>query len=150
VLTLIAHTRYDALNYETEDRQESGDHRYGVRTVWEAIHPFHWVVIAVVALLSGVTAVGVYRSASSLRAYRREILDRAEALRIRRMLERLGVKLPNYLRRVASWNIERHLMKCERCQTTADCDRYLDQGANLDPHAFCPNFAELKRLGRGR
>ena len=118
--------------------------------MWEAIHPFHWVVIAVVALLSGITAVGVYRSASFLRAYRRETLDRAEALRIRRMLERLGVKLPHYLRRVASWNIERHLTKCEHCQTRADCDRYLDQGANLDPRAFCPNFAELERLGRGR
>ncbi len=86
-----------------------------------------------------------------LRNYRRELTERAESLRIHRMLERLGVSLPGYVKRTPSIDVEKHLVKCGCCADTDACDDYLAGGKNMDPNTFCPNFQELQKYqGQGR
>ena len=114
--------------------------------MWQEFGLTQVALITALAILFLLTLIGMHRSASSLRAYRRELIERALGLRIHRMLGRLGISLPRYLRRASPWDVERHLMRCEHCPTTQDCDLYLDEGARLDERGFCPNFNELEKL----
>ena len=86
-----------------------------------------------------------------LRAYRRELTVRARALRIHRMLDRLGVNLGGYLKRTPVIDVERQLDQCQCCPDTVACDDFLEGGKGTSPGSFCPNFHELqKHQGRAR
>lgn len=85
-----------------------------------------------------------------LRSYKQDLLERIQALRIHRMLGRLGIKTPCYLRKARAIDVEIQLMKCSRCERVDSCDAYLQSDENIDPHTFCPNYAQLKTYGRIR
>ena len=78
-----------------------------------------------------------------LRAYRRELVLKAQGLRIHKMLTRAGTTLSRYLRKAHPIEVELHLLVCQSCETTALCDKYLDQREDVDPRTFCPNFVQL-------
>jgi len=106
------------------------------------------VLLAVIAVAFMVMCVGVGRCKRQLHTYRRELSTRAKALRIHRMLERLGIGLPRYLKRAPSIDVESHLLKCASCEDTETCDAYLERGDNADPTTFCTNFQELVKFRR--
>ena len=103
------------------------------------------ILLLVVGLAFLGMCFGMSGCLSQLRAYRRELTDRAKALRIHRMLERLGVSLPGYMKRTPSIDVEKHLVKCGCCADTDACDDYLERGKDTDPNAFCPNFQDLQK-----
>ncbi len=105
--------------------------------------------IAILLLVVGLAFLGMCFGMrgclSQLRAYRRELTERAKTLRIHRMLERLGVSLTGYVKRTPSIDVEKHLVNCGCCPDTDTCDDYLERGKDTDPNAFCPNFQDLQK-----
>ena len=103
------------------------------------------ILLLVVALAFVGMCFGMRGCVQELREYRRELTERAKALRIHKMLDRLGISLPGYVKRTPSIDVEKHLVKCRCCPDTDACDDYLDHGKNTDPDTFCPNFQELRK-----
>jgi hypothetical protein len=81
--------------------------------------------------------------AQKLAQYIRRI-NKIRALRIHKMLARLGISLLRYLHKARPVDIERHLLVCQGCRKTGDCDAYLEQGKDIDPSTFCPDARELQ------
>ena len=100
-----------------------------------------WTIVLVISFV--LVTARIFANLRYIQAYRRELVMRAKALRIHRMLDRVGTTLSRYLRKTRPIDVERHLLACQNCETTGLCDKYLDQGEGIDPHTFCPNFAEL-------
>lgn len=105
-----------------------------------------WGVIIGVAFL--LMCVRVCSNIRALRAYRRELIDRAKALRIHGMLGYQGISLSRYLHKARPMDVERHLLICQCCSTTEACDACLEQGKDIDESRFCPNAQELKTFKR--
>ncbi len=105
-----------------------------------------WTVVIIVSFVLMLTRV--WGNLRQIRAYRRELILRAQRLRIHRMISRAGTTLSRYLRRARPIDVEGHLLACQSCQTTDLCDKYLDQVEDIDPRTFCPNFAQLATHGR--
>ncbi len=103
------------------------------------------ILLLVVGLAFLGMCFGMRGCLHELRAYREELMDRAKALRIHRMLERLGISLPRYVKRTPSIDVEKHLVNCGCCADTDACDDYLERGKDMDPNTFCPNFQELQK-----
>ena len=103
------------------------------------------ILIIVVGLAFLGMCIGMSGCLNQLRDYRRELTERAKALRIHRMLERLGVSLPGYIKRTPSIDVEKHLVNCGCCPDTDACDDYLKGSKEKEPDAFCPNFQELQK-----
>ena len=106
-----------------------------------------WTAIIIVSFVLVLTRI--VGSMRALRAYRQELILRAQSLRIHKMLTRAGTTLSRYLRRARPMEVERHLLACQNCQTTDRCDKFLDKDEDIDPRSFCPNFVELATHGRG-
>ena len=105
-----------------------------------------WTVVILVSFVLMLTRVSA--SLRHILAYRRELVLRAQSLRMHRMLSHAGTTLSRYLRRARPIDVEMHLLACQNCQMTEFCDRYLDQGEDIDPQTFCPNFVQLARHAR--
>ncbi len=103
--------------------------------VWAAVITISFVLVLMLIRVSG--------SLRHVRAYRRELVVKAQGLRMHKMLSRAGTTLSRYLRRAGPIDVELQLLTCEHCETTDLCDKYLDQGEDIDPRTFCPNFARL-------
>jgi hypothetical protein len=73
-----------------------------------------------------------------------------KALRIHKMLGRLGISNRRYFCKMLSTQVETQLIRCQQCASTAECDAVLEGGKSIDQSTFCPNFAELSRLSRRR
>lgn len=105
------------------------------------------LVLAICVVVAGVSLVWmiacVFRFQRQMRAYQRDLAARAWPLRIHKMLNRLGIGLPCYLRKASPIEVEKHLLVCEHCTTTHICDEYLKQGKTIDERSFCPNAREL-------
>jgi len=82
-----------------------------------------------------------------LRSYKQDLSERVQALRIHRMLGRLGIKTPRYLRKARAIDVETQLIRCSGCETTDVCDAYLQSDEIIDPHTFCLNYSQLKTYG---
>ena len=91
-------------------------------------------------MLIGVACVCCYN-----RRCRRYVIERIKALRIDKMLNHAGIKRARYLRKAGPLTIEKHLLVCERCDTTDICDECLIQGKDIPEYTFCRNYRELIR-----
>ena len=83
-----------------------------------------------------------------LRAYRRELVESAKALRLHGMLVRLGVSVKTYVKRTPAIEVEKHLDQCRRCAETGACDDFLESHRERNPEAFCPNISDFRRHQR--
>ena len=101
-----------------------------------------WIVVIGISFIC--MLVKVCKSVNFLRTYRQGLKARIKALRLNRMLVRLGIGLPRYMRKAHPTDIEQHLMACQGCKTTEICDAYLDEGEKIDEKSFCPNYTKLK------
>jgi hypothetical protein len=111
--------------------------------------PLAVAIWAAVILLTFVfVLIRVCGSLRQFRAYRRELVLKTQGLRIHRMLGRAGTTLSHYLRKAHPIEVELHLLACQGCETTDLCDKCLDQGEDIDPRTFCPNFVQLAAHGR--
>ncbi len=109
------------------------------------------ILLLVVGLAFLGMCFGMCGCLRQLRDYRRELTERAKSLRMHRMLNRLGVSLPGYVKRTPTIDVEKHLVRCGCCPDTDACDDYLERGRNMDPDTFCPNFQDLqKHQSQGR
>ena len=109
------------------------------------------ILLLVVGLAFLGMCFGIRGCLSQLKDYQRELAERARSLRIHRMLERLDISLPGYVRRTPSIDVEKHLVNCGYCPDTDACDDFLERGQDTDPNSFCPNFQELQKYrGQGR
>jgi uncharacterized protein DUF6455 len=106
------------------------------------------VLLITVGVSCVLMIVGVLRSLRGVRTYRRDLIARARALRLHRMLERLGIGLERYLRRARPIEVEKHLLVCEHCGMTDICDDCLEGRKDIDERKFCPNLPELSRYRR--
>lgn len=91
-------------------------------------------------VLIGVASVCCYN-----RRCRRYVIARIKALRIDKILNHAGIKRARYLRKAGPLTIEKHLLVCERCDTTDICDECLIQGKDIPEYTFCRNYRELIR-----
>ena len=101
-----------------------------------------WAAVIGVALV--LICVRLSSCMRVLQNYRRELIGRAQTLRLHKMLTRLGISLPRYLRKARPVDVERHLLICQYCQRTDDCDAYLKQGKDIDASTFCANAGQLQ------
>lgn len=102
-----------------------------------------WIVVIGASLIY--MLVKVCRCVNFLRTYQQDLKARITALRINKMLNRIGVGLPSYLRKADPTDIELHLITCQGCKTTQTCDSYLEEELNISEKRFCPNYAHLKK-----
>ncbi len=103
------------------------------------------LLLLVVGVAFLLMCAGMGSCVRQLRAYRRELTARARALRIHRMLDRLGVSLGGHLKRTPAIDVERQLDQCRCCPDTGACDDFLEGGKNTNPDSFCPNFRDFQK-----
>lgn len=103
------------------------------------------VTIAFVAML-----VQCIRNCCFLRTYHKDLTQRADGLRIQKMLGCLGLSTKGYVRKAFSSEVEMHLNRCQQCATTTQCDAALTNGDTSHADTFCPNFPDLIRLSSRR
>jgi hypothetical protein len=101
--------------------------------------------VAVIAML-----VSCVYNCRFLRSFRQAQRRRFNDLRIRRMLESLGVNKRRYMRKALIAEVETHLNRCQQCPNTPECDAALANGDISDGDAFCPNFRELVKFSPRR
>ena len=106
-------------------------------------------LLVVVAIAFVVMCAGMRSCLRQLRDYRQDLTNRAKALRIHRMLDRLGVNLGGYVKRTPAIDVEKHLIQCRCCPDTGVCDDYLERAKNRHPSSFCPNFGDLSKQQNG-
>ena len=109
----------------------------------------HAIAVTVLLIFIGVAfvwmCVCVGGCIRQLRAYRRKLSAEAKTLRIYSILRRLGIGLPRYLRKAHSVDVEKLLLKCQRCSATHACDAYLQGHQDTHPSTFCPSIQDLER-----
>jgi hypothetical protein len=103
-----------------------------------------WLVVLTVILCTG--AVGCCRALAFLHHQRRSQQRLINTLRIRYMLDRLGIGSHRYLCRESAPRIEIQLLRCHRCPRPEACDAYLNGDQAQSPQNFCPNYKELMAL----
>ena len=115
---------------------------------------FELIVLVVAGCALGVAVlamlVNCLQSCRFLRSYRQNLRQRINDLRIRRMLESLGVSSKRYMRKALIADVETHLNRCQQCPNTPECDAALGKGDTSKGDAFCPNFRELVKFSRRR
>jgi len=103
-----------------------------------------WLVVLTVILCTG--AVGCCRALAFLHRQRRGQQRLVNTLRIRHMLDRLGIGSHRYLCREEAPRVEIQLLRCHRCPQPEACDAYLNGDQTRSPQEFCPNYSELMAL----
>ncbi len=85
-----------------------------------------------------------------LRSHQRNFMIRANELRIKKMLETLGMTTRGYVRKALCSQVAIQLNRCESCPETTKCDAALKKGDVQKARDFCPNFVDLVRLSPQR
>ena len=77
---------------------------------------------------------------------RARLAEKIASLRLGQMLEKRQINTNRYLAKTAFHSVMTQISRCEQCQQTARCDRYLNQSNNsaIDV-AFCPNNPDLSK-----
>ena len=86
-----------------------------------------------------------------LEAKREELVTRLLDSRLGKMLRKLNISLPEYLRRFPATAISGHMSTCQSCDATSACDSYLsgDPAVTASAREFCPNMSEIERIRQG-
>jgi hypothetical protein len=79
------------------------------------------------------------------RQFRRALIERAQRLRMMRMLERRGIDAQAYLHQDSVVNIEKQLRACEMCETTRTCDTTIASRKGESDFGFCANDSSFER-----
>lgn|GEM_PF-5405838 len=72
--------------------------------------------------------------------------DQVIALRLSKMLDKLGVPRNEYFRYMSPKIIQGHINHCLRCTHSSKvhiCDAYLDRAKPMKSMRFCPNYRSL-------
>lgn len=72
-------------------------------------------------------------------------MKRASELRIKKMLETLGMTPQGYAQKALWSQMVIQLNRCESCAETTKCDAALKKGDITEAGDFCPNFNDLVR-----
>ena len=114
-----------------------------------------WAVIISIAFV--MMLVGCIRCIKFLQAYRRDLITRIKSRRIHKMLSRLGINIPRFIRKAHRTDVEKHLFICQQCPNTEVCDAYFEKGKAIDEKgkaidetSFCGNYQKLVRFSRHR
>jgi hypothetical protein len=73
------------------------------------------------------------------RQFRRGLVERAQRLRLTRMLQRRGIDPQEYLHHDSVVSIEKQLRACEACDATGACDTAIASRSNEGDMGFCAN-----------
>jgi Family of unknown function (DUF6455) len=79
------------------------------------------------------------------RQFRRALVERAQRLRLMRMLQRRGIDPQEYLHHDSIINIEKQLRACEACDTTKACDSAIASRSGDVELSFCANDGSFER-----
>ena len=90
------------------------------------------------------------RNCRSVRSLQRNFMQRANELRINKMLETLGMTTRSYVRKALCSQVKIQLNRCESCTETTKCDAALKQGEVQKATDFCPNYDDLVQLSPQR
>jgi hypothetical protein len=127
---------------------------YSCMDVIELMGRFEPLLLGIAAVVLSTAFVAMlvqwFRCCRFLRSYRQDLIKSVKALRIHKMLGRLGISNRRYFCKMLSTEVENQLIRCQQCANTAECDAVLEGGKSIDESTFCPNFAELSRLSRRR
>jgi len=82
-------------------------------------------------------------------AYRERLAGKIEKMRLGKMLAALGVDIDAYISNERGVDIHDHVVRCNQCTNTNECDERISQGnINADDIAFCNNEQSLHQLTR--
>lgn len=75
-----------------------------------------------------------------------------QELRLARMLKYLGIDNADYLHRQQALDIQKHMERCDACDSKSRCDQVLEEAApvEVDSLGFCANIEELKTIRGSR
>jgi hypothetical protein len=77
-----------------------------------------------------------------------KLRQRVIRLRLFKMLTHLGVNLDDYIHKVPSSDIEKHIFNCTQCAQFETCDTCLRDGRIILDMNFCPNYGLLTSHSR--
>lgn len=92
---------------------------------------------------------------SNLRAghrFRQGLAAALEELRLARMLKYLGIDSAVYLHKEQALEIQKHMERCDACDSKSRCDQVLEAAApaDVDTLGFCANIEDLKDIRESR
>ena len=103
----------------------------------------------ILAILGMLYVRSIHKSTLASREKKKELIHKAEHLRLHRMMKALGIGLGGYFYKVPLKEIEKNLAECETCPSTNLCDEKL-KIPELNPSdvEFCPSLEQLTPFSR--
>lgn len=87
----------------------------------------------------------IYRNMSHGQNYRAALLKKLSSLRLRRMIDSLGLDADRYLHSLPVTDLEQRMHHCGQCPEQPQCDERLAEGRNrIADVSFCPNLDSLR------
>ncbi len=103
------------------------------------------LLILLISLVTGscLVVTHFWRKAKQRQQDYQELRQRVIRLRLYKMLTHLGASLDDYIRKVPSSDIEKHIRNCSQCAQLETCDACLRDGRNILDMNFCSNYGLL-------
>lgn len=105
---------------------------------------FLLLILAFVALLSGFAIIYFLGAGQE---YRKTIIIMLNKLPIKRMLEKRGIDINDYLQEQSALDIREHIRNCNNCSKKEECEEHLAIKATAETdYSFCPNNENFKEI----
>ena len=84
--------------------------------------------------------------------FREGLAQALDELRLARMLKYLGIDSAAYLHKEQALDIQKHMERCDGCDSKSRCDQVLEEAATPDVESlgFCANIDDLKEMREPR
>ncbi|MGD8569077.1 MAG: DUF6455 family protein [Gammaproteobacteria bacterium] len=103
------------------------------------------ISVSFVTLMESLPA---FKKAARQRHYQ-EILRRlVYRYRLSQMLHFIGIRVEDFVSRVPSPEVRKHVFRCKRCPNVETCDACLRDGKFMSDMHFCPNYQSLMAYSR--
>lgn len=111
-------------------------------TLTTVLIAFLLVILGFVVLLSGFAIIYFLGSGQE---YRETMMAMLNKLPIKRMLEKRGIDIDNYLREQSALDVREHIRNCSHCTTKGECEEQLAKKESPETdYSFCPNDENFK------
>lgn len=93
----------------------------------------------------GLLSWAIYRNMSHGQNYRAALLQKLSGLRLRRMIDALGLDADRYLHSLPVADLEQRMHHCGQCPEQPRCDEQLTgKLGRIEEVSFCPNADSLQ------
>ncbi len=102
------------------------------------------LILGLVVLLSGFAIIYFLGAGQE---YRQTLMVMLKKLPIKRMLEKRGINIDNYLQEQSALDVREQIRNCNNCTTKEECEDNLSKEATPETdYSFCPNDETFKRI----